>query len=106
MAFKQLFIRRDKRRLDNPSSAFICVHLRLKNTRNDFYCQHLSAPICGLNPFHSTNLRFIEPNRIIGKRIKTEILSNERTQYGKEIVSALLQRELSWSHFKELKVGK
>ena len=73
----------------------------------------------------------------IGKRIKTEILGNERAQYGKEIVSTLsrqltmeygtgfsekslwhmirfaevfpdeqivsaLQRELSWSHFKEI----
>ncbi len=73
----------------------------------------------------------------IGKRIKTEILGNERAQYGKEIVSTLsrqltveygsgfsekslrhmirfaeifpdeqivstLQRELGWSHFKEI----
>ncbi len=37
----------------------------------------------------------------VGKRIKAEILGNERAQYGKEIVSAL-RRELSWTHFKEI----
>ncbi len=56
MAFKQLLIRKDERRLDNPLSAFICVHLRLKNIRNNFYCQYLPAPICGLKPLHSGNL--------------------------------------------------
>ncbi|MFZ3384803.1 MAG: PDDEXK nuclease domain-containing protein [Candidatus Methanoperedens sp.] len=37
----------------------------------------------------------------VGKRIKADILGNERAQYGKEIVSAL-RRELSWTHFKEI----
>ncbi len=76
MAFKQLLIRKDERRLDNPLSAFICVNLyerfikrgvcaaypntaqaevsaymRLKNKRDDLYHQQISAPICSLNTF-------------------------------------------------------
>jgi hypothetical protein len=38
-----------KRRKNNSSSAFICVHLRLKNVRNNLYDTDFSAPICGLN---------------------------------------------------------
>ena len=37
----------------------------------------------------------------VGKRIRTEILNNERATYGKEIVSAL-SRELSWTHFRHI----
>ncbi len=57
MAFKQLLIRKDERRLDDTLSAFICVHLRLKNIRNNFCYQYLPAPICSLNPFSCINLR-------------------------------------------------
>lgn len=49
MAFKQLLIRKDERRFVHCVSAFIRVHLRLKNMRNDFHCQYLPAPVCGLN---------------------------------------------------------
>jgi predicted nuclease of restriction endonuclease-like (RecB) superfamily len=34
----------------------------------------------------------------VGKRIKTDILGNERAQYGREIVVSLT-RQLSWTHF-------
>ncbi len=57
MVFKQLLIRKDERRLDNSLSAFICVHLRLKNKLNDLHHPQLSAPICVLKPSHSVNLR-------------------------------------------------
>jgi hypothetical protein len=37
----------------------------------------------------------------VGKRINTEILGNERAQYGKEIVHAL-SGQLNWTHFREI----
>lgn len=37
----------------------------------------------------------------IGKRIQTDVLGNERAEYGKEILATLSQ-QLGWSHFKEL----
>lgn len=46
-----------RRRFVNSISAFICVHPRLKNIQDNFYYQHLSAPICDLNTFSSINLR-------------------------------------------------
>ncbi|VVB96535.1 Uncharacterised protein [uncultured archaeon] len=45
------------RRFANHESAFIRVHLRLKNIRDDFCYQHLPAPICRLKPFRSANQR-------------------------------------------------
>ncbi len=56
MAFKQLLICKNERRLENPLSAFICVHLRLKNIRNNLYYPNLPAPICGIKTLHSCNL--------------------------------------------------
>lgn len=37
----------------------------------------------------------------IGKRIRQDVLDNQRAEYGQQIVSTL-SRQLSWSHFKEI----
>lgn len=37
----------------------------------------------------------------IGRRIREDVLGNDRADYGKQIVSAL-RRDLSWTHFKDL----
>jgi hypothetical protein len=37
----------------------------------------------------------------IGRRIRSEVLQNERAAYGEQIVSTL-SRQLSWTHFKTL----
>ncbi len=61
--YKKSHTRADERSIVDMLSAFICVHLRLKNKRNDFYYPRISAPICGLNTFLSINPRLSSNQR-------------------------------------------